>query len=337
MDANTAESSPALDSTSEATVDLGSLSAADRHSWRMTGTIPDPAPTADSPPAEPAAQVASTDASPSPASAAGTPSKGESRKEQLAVEIQDLLAKRHTVRDEWTAFEQWKQSQAKTDVPPVPSTGPKAASGPPLFPEFPAWAEHNPEGTYEQYFDERNDFRAEQRYQQQQAQAQAERERTERAARGKAFETRYAEAITADPTFAASLSPQVAGLVPIDALPKGQQIAALNVIGQEILISPIAPLLMRHLSAHPEEFAELASLPTPDAITRRIGKLEARLETGPSSVERPVKTVTDAPAPPPTLGRRAAIPADAVADALVRDDFRAYRDSKNAQESARVR
>lgn len=326
LDDNDAGSSPAPVDT-----DLAALSPVERNEWRMTGKLPDSTSPAESSPAAPVEQAASTDAIDQPVSETGAPSKGESRKEQLAAEIQDLLAKRHTARDEWSQFEQWKASRTQTP-PAAPSPAPQASTAA-TFPDFATWAEKQPDGSYEQYLDERSDFRAEQRSQQQQAKERATAEQTTKATRAQGFSSRLKDAVTADPQFMSKLSPQIAGLVPLDALEPGQPMTPWNVIGQEILISPIGPVLMRHFSEHPEELTDLATL-SPDGIVRRMGKLEARLETAQAPAVRPVKTVTDAPPPPQTLGRRPALPVDDAADAVARDDFRAFRDSANRREIA---
>lgn len=69
-----------------------------------------------------------------------------------------------------------------------------------------------------------------------------------------------------------------------------------------ILDSAIAPKLLSHLAAHPEECAQLSTLPPRQALVA-MGKLESRLDvassSGPTSAAAPV---TKAPAPPKPVG-----------------------------------
>ena len=89
-----------------ATVDaLDSLSKTERDQWELTGEFPvtstSPTP-ADSDPATPVDQAASTDAHDQPDSEPGEPGRQNAgtRKAQLAQEIQDLLAERAALRQE---------------------------------------------------------------------------------------------------------------------------------------------------------------------------------------------------------------------------------------------
>jgi hypothetical protein len=96
----------------------------------------------------------------------------------------------------------------------------------------------------------------------------------------------------------------------------------------------VAPQLMRHFSDHPEDLQRLSRL-APRELLREMGKLEATIEkpaSAPAPPAAPPKTVTDAPAPPPTLGSRPAVPNDDAEGAVARGDFKAYEEAANRRE-----
>lgn len=321
---------------------LDSLSSADYDTWRLTGDVPappapaPPTPDADSSPAEPAAQVASTDAPTPPASEPGTSSpksNAETRKTELSREIEELLARRRQLRDELDADERRRTSPPASDATtaassPAPDrTLAQTVAHPdprtPLFTDTDFFAKF-PDATLTDYtrYVARHEFASEQ------ARAQV---LSEQSARLNGFYTQKAEAEKANPQFWASITPAVKGLVPVDLLPPGQMPAPLNVVAQEIVTSNVAMKLITHLSTHEGELHRLASLPTPQAIAREIGKLEAKLDqTAP-----PIKAVSSAPPPPSTLGSKPATSVDDEADQALREgNFERYRAVKNREELA---
>jgi hypothetical protein len=145
--------------------------------------------------------------------------------------------------------------------------------------------------------------------------------------------TKFSEAIkavvTTDPKFLESVSADVLALKPFAALAPGEPGGPLNAIAEELLDSAVAPQLMQHFSAHPEDLQRLAQLAPRDLI-REFTRLEGRFER--PAAAPPPKTVSDAPPPPQTLGTRPADPADPVRGAVMRGDFAAYRAAKRAQQ-----
>ena len=163
------------------------------------------------------------------------------------------------------------------------------------------------------------------------ADRQRESVQAERHRRWTTYQDSVRKTAEADPSFKDSLSPRVLQLMPIDALPPGAAPTAQNVIAQEIVTSPSAPALLRHLSAHPEDLDRLERLPHAAAIAREIGRLEAKLETPAVPV---LKTTSSAPPPPSTLGTKPSVPADDAEAAIASGDVARYIAIMNRRELA---
>jgi hypothetical protein len=131
-------------------------------------------------------------------------------------------------------------------------------------------------------------------------------------------------AAAADPTFTPSLSDRVKmQLKPFAALARDangnvtEASGPINVIGEQVYASDLAPQMLRHFSAHPEDLdrliavpAHLASLPPALRTARHInwmlqeyGKLEATIghpaaaAVAPTPTPPSIKTISDASAP----------------------------------------
>ena len=193
-DAQPAESSPAPGPAPS----LESLTPTERTEWRMTGNLPEP-PTespspAESAPAEPVEQVASTEASPSPAPEPGTP-----RKSNADTRIPELLKARAAEREraeraERRLAELEARSQTQPDAPAVPSPAPGDA-----FPAFDAWAEKNPDGSYDEYLLGKFEHVQSRKQSERQQQQQAQRFIESAVERQTSFQQRYHEAVKSDP------------------------------------------------------------------------------------------------------------------------------------------
>ena len=334
-DAQPAESSPAP-STPAAPVDLGALSAEERTEWRLSGKVPAPSdatpasPDPESSPAEidtaePVEQVASTDASPSPASEPGPP-----KKSKADTRFQELLKERATERDRADRLERelaaLRAKQTQPDVPAVSSPASAAE-----FPNYDVWAETHPDQSYEDYLlGKFKHVQAQEQTASQQREAAEQFTRTA-AERVEAFSGRYREALAADETLPTRINPRLYDLKTVDAcLQAGERVTAANAIAQEIVESPQAVKLLLHLSEHPDEFARIASL-NPAGVIRAMAKLESQLDT---PVVPPPKTQTSAPAVTTVLGSRPAVPGDALKSAVQSGDFTRYREAANAREMA---
>lgn len=334
-DAQSAASSPAPSETP--TPSLDSLSASDLKHWRQTGEIkasptPDQTPAAESSPAEPAEQAASTDAT-SPA--ASEPAKPKSKTEQR---FQELLADRAALREKVESLERrLNERPAPTpDATPAESSPAPARTldqtitspdvSRPRMKEAEFFAAH-PDAEFGDYADYVANYRI----------AAADQRRSlesSRAARFGAYKAQIDQAVQADPEFLTSLSPRVANLVPLDLLPAGQAPTALNVIAQEVVTSAVAPQLLAHLSTHPTELDRLAQLDTAAAIARAIGRLEAQLASPLAPPQPVVKTTSSAPPPPATLGSKPTGPADEYADAVKTGDFARFKAAANRRDRA---
>jgi len=127
-----------------------------------------------------------------------------------------------------------------------------------------------------------------------------------------------------DKAFAATLHPDVADLRPSFSLQPGEQIGPDNVIGDAIIQSEHPREFLQYLSDHPETLAQLRRL-MPAQLFRAIGRIEALAVGSGTSPAPAAKTVTDAPAPPVTLGGRSTDVVDPEAAAIRAGDYRALR------------
>lgn len=151
-------------------------------------------------------------------------------------------------------------------------------------------------------------------------------------------------AAAADPTFATSLSPDVAHhLKPFAAVNRaaGEVAGPINVIGEQVYASDIAPQMLRYFSAHPEELTRITAMPAslatlPPALReparinwmiREYGKLEGRVAAESPAAETPEPepeaappTTTALPPPPPTLSRAGGAAKDSFESAIARKD-----------------
>lgn len=318
-DAQSAESSPAVEVTASRDV---AAYMAEQNAREMGTEVPSPSP-AESAPAEPDVQAASTDAIPAPASEPGKPAKSnaETRKAALAAEVQALLKQRAELR---------ALLEAGTKPATVPDVKPAAPSPAPVaeeFPTFDAWAEQpeNAGKPYEAYADQRVAHVWEQKQQELQRAQAIE-------AKKSAFKSRLDAAVQSDPAFLATIDAEIVGLIPAEILPKGAPVHADNVIAQEIFQSDHGPALMRHLSDHPDVFQALRAA-DPFTIVRTIGRLEAQVMPSPAPVVHSPR-VSNAPPPPTTLGSKSLAPSDPVAAALAKGDVAAYMREQNARDVA---
>lgn len=354
-DAPVADSSTAAPFTSTDT--LRALNPDQRAEWRLTGKLPaastttdpiaktdDPAPSiaADSTPAKPAEQAASTDATPKADSEpaedvkpktkaridellAGRASE-KARADKLQQQIDALLAHPAPRTDEKVAEPSTAQPGTREDAQRYAPdlTKPQLADV-----EFAALF---PDATYGDYANYSVKYAL--------ASDKASSAQTSVIdARRSAFGTQIQATLAKEPEFFAGLDARVRSLVPVDGLKAGETPTPLNRIAQEIFVSPIATDLMRHLSAHPDELDRIAGL-SPEAITREMGKLEGKVEAlaaTPAVPAVPVApVVSNAPAVIETVGRKPALDADPVEAALAAKDFPRYREAMNARDMARA-
>lgn len=319
---------------------IAAMSPDERQNWRLTGDLPSSPPSdadADPSPAEPAAQVESTDSSPSPASESGTPAKKhanlQTRHQQLDAEIASLnekLSTRAKLRAQLSEPEPTPSERRPVDASPAASSPATAVpldsllkspdlSNPPLDEgEFFAAYPGASLGQFTRY---------QTRYetlvvQRENATAHSVKSRVE------AFVERRNAALKESPTLMADLDPRVIALTPIDVLPSGTVPSALNVVAQEIVESEHGIAMMRYLSDHPDVYDRLAQATSREAIAREMGRIEARVSQ-PVSPPKVAKTTTSAPAPSTSLGSRPTGAGDTASAAVVAGDFGRYRAEMN--------
>ena len=326
--------------------DLSAFSSKDRDTWLLTGEVPTPNVSAvepdaparksdgppDSSPAELAAQATSTDVPPSPASEPGTPKKAnaETRKAELAAEIQALLKQRDEVKASLAAA---PRSTAPPDVqadssPAAPPVSLDSLIDAPdvtqPFLKEEAFYAQFPEATVADYVRYAASYQAE-RVAFRQAAGQRLRSREAY------FAERAAQASEVAPDALTKLPPDVVNAMPVDLLPAGTTPGLWNYAVQEILNAAEPGRLLAHLADHPEVVQQIAQTTSPRETIRTIAQIEARLGT--SVIPSPaVKTATSAPPPPVTLGSKPSIPSDEIDEALATGDFRKYRAAMNRQE-----
>lgn len=332
-------------SASEAAVaanDFPAFRTAER-AQRATGT---PAsPSAASTPAEPAAQVASTDASLEAASEPAKPKGAKARTAVLDAEIKDLQDKlklRANLREELER----RPADAKPAAPsaataPATTTAAQeykrymAMPACPKLKDFDSIEEHSA-AVAVFINDTRDTERATAGRQREQQRAAA----TTQQQRATTFSERLQAAAAADPTFVDAVSPEIMGLEPMEkAIALRKPITVDHGIAEEIIDSAVGPQLMRHLTDHPEDLAALRQAKNPRELARLVGQIEQPYLATPAAAAAPLKTVTDVAAPPTTLGTRPAASADPDPSrrAVINNDFTAFRASERAKRAGASR
>lgn len=282
-------------------------------------------------------QAASTEASSSPASEPGKPAghKGnaETRKAELQAEIDSLLRQRAQLRGEVERDTRTRQAE-----PAKPASQPAADELPePKLADFEADPVKYPD-PYAAYVEARAEWKVEQRLRAREAEAHQRAEREQHAAevetRSRAFDTRWKEVVTKDPSVATKVNRElVKDLRPVDVLAADEPRRRRNLIGQQVYESEHAVDLLLHLSDHPEDVERLENLPNPGAMAYELGRIVGQRQA--DAARRPhAKTVTDAPPPPPTVSTGGALPTDEEVAAVKAGDMGAFKAAKQRQRAA---
>lgn len=140
----------------------------------------------------------------------------------------------------------------------------------------------------------------------------------------------------ADPEFDSKVDHRLLDITPAFLLPPGQPVQPVNALSAELVRSEVFPELWLHFSTDEgrQEWTRLRQLGDRDplAMLRGFGRLEgrfARAEAASTPTLSP-STVSHAPAPVPTVGRRASTPADPIKAALAAGDYQTYERLANA-------
>lgn len=330
--AASAPPTPAPVSATEAAVvsrDFGTFREA-RQAERAGKPLPSTVPAASSA-ATPGQPAAGTPASSSPDSEPGTSAdKRSGHGGNAETRIRELLEENKRLKAANTAPASSTPPAASSAVTPAPDSSSDPRPDPYDLSKY-------PDGQWDPKFYEDMGRWA----------ARDERRQAEQVAATKARETARTEAIrdrntkfserlsaaSKEPGFRDAISPDVLALRPTDALQPGEAPSALNALADEIVSSEVGPQLLRHFSEHPEEMRRFAAIRTPQQLLREFVRLESSLTGGRASAAPPAAPppVSSAPPPPVSLEGRQHTPADPVRAAVVKQDFNAYRDAKQAQ------
>lgn len=320
---------------------LESLSAPERKEFfegspekRATFASKDPAAEADSAPAKPVTQAASTDALPPADSAPAKPAKTkglDARSAEVDLKIADLKTKLQALDDLERSYA--TRTQPKPDA--VADSSPKAKPSWEQYRDLPDAPKQDDFQSYDDWVDARAEFIATKRYEAlrgEEQQTQHAREQT------RLMETRATESMDrgrqfweSHPDLQEKVHPALLDLKPISLMDATERQTAgpQHFVADLLWESPVSPQLAVFFSEHPDEFASICALNDPKAMTRAFGRVEERVgslyETDPAKRATPQpKTIPDADDLPVTLGKRTAATVPET-DAAVRDkDFRAF-------------
>lgn len=299
-----------------------------------------------SPTATPAEQAASTEALPSAASEPAKPADKaprnlQTRHRQVDADLADLKQK----------LEMRKALRAELDAISAPAN-PKPASEPARPADWQRYASH-PNAPKEEDFANYRDFviasatfAADRQHEERttrdrlDAESRARMADTEQAFTG--FTDRLKLAREGDAEFDRKVDPGLLPIVPTSALPPGQPIRPQNAIMQAVVESEVGPALLVHFSTPEgrEDWTKLTNVPTPAAMLRMFGRIEARIEgqaVKPAGDPPPVNSVTSAPAPPLVLGTKPPASPDRARAAAEAGDYGAYEAAANARDLAVAR
>lgn len=317
MDTPNTDAQPAAPSAAplDPTTALANASPEAYATWQKTGELPvevkDESP-AEIDTAKPAEQATSTDVRAKAASEPAVKDKTEQR-------FQQLLKERAQERERADRLER-ELAALKTPAPPVDAqpaaSSPATADDPEPNPDD---LTKYPDGAYDRkYFKDQAAWEARQvlKAERETAAKTAQQQKAEATAREKAKQ--WSERVTAAQAKYPDFDAKAFGPTEIEAG---------SPIDVWVMESEQGAELLYHLQTHPEEIRRIAALPAVHQV-RELARLEDKL------VPAPAKTITDAPAPPRTLGDRTTANADAVTRALANKDPGAYIDEMNRRELA---
>lgn len=304
---------------------------------------------AESSPAQPVEQAASTDASAKPAdsepAAPAKETKGlDAREEQIRrrqAALKEQLAETDRLERELADRQaRLRTPTAKPDAPPDSSTTAAAAqrafdkyASDPKAPKLEAFE------SYDAWAIEMMDFITDRKFEARETEAQ---QRSQELAKARELETAVESSATRlkafaekTPDFHSRVRPELLNIAPISALKEGDPIGPHNFIAEQIWRSEYPGELALHFSEHPEEFQALMALPDPAAILRRIGRIEARFgeqSEAESRETKPVpKNIPDADELPVVIGRKAPVTGSDTESALGSKDFPAYERARKRE------
>lgn len=204
----------------------------------------------------------------------------------------------------------------------------------PRFQSMAEWAQTHPEGSLDDYLEDRDAYREQVRETAERTRQTDETRAKYLTERGQEYGERLQKAHQADPDIASKIAPQILAARPKSGLAPGERVTFANLVAETGLFSPDPAALYRYLTEHQNEAARLASSPSEDLALRALAQLDGRLSAGtvtatattsPAAAEHAAArpdTITKAPAPIRQVTGSSV--SDPLASALARDDFSAF-------------
>jgi len=307
---------------------------------------------AESSPATPVEQAASTDATAKPAdsepAAPAKETKGLDAREEQIRKRQAALKEQLAETDRLERELADRQARLRTSPQPKPDAQPDSspAATKRAFeqyvndPRAPKLDAVNADGTpvytdYNEWAVEMMDFISERKIEARETEAQ---QRSAEVAKHRELETAVktsSERVKAfaekTPDFQTRVRPELLNIVPLSALKDGDPIGPHNFIAEQMWRSEYPGELALHFSEHPEEFQALMAVSDPALILKRIGRIEARFgepSESPSRERTPVpKTIPDADELPVVIGKKAPVTTSDTEAALKAQDFASFERS----------
>ena len=285
---------------------------------------------------EPPAPLSTTT---TPATPVPAPSKPISKRQQQINDYERQLAES---RAEIARLKAPPQEPARREPDRQPAPAPA-----PTFPDYADYLETHPGASLETWVREQYAFLRHQERQEETRQAEVQSRTEAQHERVATFSSQIEAETTARPDFLAKLRPEILALRPIADLGLDEKAGPENIVADLLIDSPRAPALMQHLSDHPEDLRRITAIPPrlqhlrgaalASAHVRQIHRemtlLEGRLTPAdaPAAPATPApKTITSAPDPPFTLGKKATTDADPEKSAVATGDYTAYERAKFA-------
>lgn len=305
-----------------------SMTDEQRSAWLETGEVPTPEDGESAPPESAVDETETTLATDGEDSETQDPKpkKGaESRKPQLAAEIQDLLAKRAEARREYEA-EVARLEAVKANKQAPPPSAPVVDTGE-------AFTEPEPEPPNDDDFDDLESLRKAEREYERKARAWEARKAVFEDRQSRQQQERKAREEAAQKEVAAEWTKRVAQA---KARHKDFETVAFNAALplndkaiERIPKSQYGAEVLYYLGSKPDEAARIARLSPDDTVLALADIERAVAATLPKT-----KTVTGALPPPAEIGGNGKAPDDPVQAALTSGDFARYQELMNKRDAA---
>jgi len=322
-----------------------------RSAWLQTGVMPGNSSAekdADSAPAQPVEQAASTEVPSKADSEPAAPAKAIGAEARIPELLRDRAEERRLRLDAQARADDLERRLAALERP-APDAKPGSSPEGTTKAEWQRYAEM-PEAPKEDAFERYGDYTAamslfigkqlfaehEQANQRRAQQQQTEQQIVQKFTKAHEAFNGY---LKENPGAKDKIRPELLDITPISMLRPDEPAGPHHFIAEQVVESSVNGPLLEYFSTREgaEHWGRLMTQ-SPDAIVREIGRLEGRFLTrAAASTATPPKTVSTTPDPPETLGRRPADPVPDADAALARGDFAAYADAMNRRDWAAKR